>query len=605
MSKLNLYQAIQKNDEEAVLKHLEIDDPSSHNNYAIRLAANNGNVNIIKILLKDKRVDHTADNDFAFKKIVEQNISELMPLFLSRGYFYPDEKGNEVKQFPNGTRIRGRTNYVSAKAQEDAFFEKFSENNMEMLGPLIRELRDNEFQCGMFDFAIRKKNPELFKFVYQKAIVDRRRDLRWECSLPSLYETAAECDQAEIIEFIMGLDEKNKFTDNLQKAIDIATKKGHRDALKSIFKNMIFNGISLKVAFPTAVKNGDIDIALMLLLASKVKSSFLDRKLHNSKVVYNEALVDALENENDPEKLFQNYNSLFDITKKVAKNDPEKYLKKYEFYVEIMEYLILFTHYLSKKKIDDQSMKEVYNYFIENYNYWFGDLLYLFRDNKRFIKAMKDIRPFVSIPTKKDYIGSLETNDSISNFYDIVKTKNLNPIAVVYLMKLIVSEHTFLLQAVEALSDIKNIKAQWMSNLIDTHMKLCIQKTITIPKNEIIKSISQLFKENPSIFKEKSQLGEDNTFFSEDALRGVLTERKFACELLSISMFCADLKDNFTLDEMQIIYRNILKDPDTKKNITKEEMCESIKRNLFVPIIKQLKRKLDEKAESQQKRQRK
>ena len=51
---------------ETLLKDLRV-DPSADNQYAIRFAAYNGHLQVVETLLKDSRVDPSANNQYAIR----------------------------------------------------------------------------------------------------------------------------------------------------------------------------------------------------------------------------------------------------------------------------------------------------------------------------------------------------------------------------------------------------------------------------------------------------------------------------------------------------------------------------------------------------------
>ena len=57
-------------------------DPSDNNNYAIKWASKNGHLEIVKLLLQDKRVDPSANNNYAIKWASKNGHTEVVKLLL-------------------------------------------------------------------------------------------------------------------------------------------------------------------------------------------------------------------------------------------------------------------------------------------------------------------------------------------------------------------------------------------------------------------------------------------------------------------------------------------------------------------------------------------
>jgi len=56
-------------------------DPSVDNNYSIRKASKHGHIKVIKLLLADQRVDPSTNNNEAYKYVVNNGLTELIPIF--------------------------------------------------------------------------------------------------------------------------------------------------------------------------------------------------------------------------------------------------------------------------------------------------------------------------------------------------------------------------------------------------------------------------------------------------------------------------------------------------------------------------------------------
>ena len=59
-------------------------DPSANDNYAIRLASQNGHVETVKLLLEDNRVDPSANNNYSIKEASRNGHMEIVKLLIPR-----------------------------------------------------------------------------------------------------------------------------------------------------------------------------------------------------------------------------------------------------------------------------------------------------------------------------------------------------------------------------------------------------------------------------------------------------------------------------------------------------------------------------------------
>lgn len=60
-------------------------DPSADHNYAIGISSANGHLEVVKLLLQDKRVDPSDDNNFAIRMASENGHLEVVSLLLEYG----------------------------------------------------------------------------------------------------------------------------------------------------------------------------------------------------------------------------------------------------------------------------------------------------------------------------------------------------------------------------------------------------------------------------------------------------------------------------------------------------------------------------------------
>ena len=69
-------------------------DPSANSNYAIRWASANGHIDVVRLLLSDKRVDPSADNNIAIRCASEHGHTEVVKLLLSDRRVDPSDDNN-------------------------------------------------------------------------------------------------------------------------------------------------------------------------------------------------------------------------------------------------------------------------------------------------------------------------------------------------------------------------------------------------------------------------------------------------------------------------------------------------------------------------------
>jgi len=68
-------------------------DPSGNSNYGIKRASRNGHVEVVKLLLKDSRVDPTAEDNFAIRTAFDNKHWKIVELLLLDGrILYSDDQ---------------------------------------------------------------------------------------------------------------------------------------------------------------------------------------------------------------------------------------------------------------------------------------------------------------------------------------------------------------------------------------------------------------------------------------------------------------------------------------------------------------------------------
>ena len=71
-------------------------DPSVDDNYAIRAAASDGHLEVVKLLLADERVDPTSANNYSVREAAQQGYLEVVGLLLTDKRVSSTVDGNQV-----------------------------------------------------------------------------------------------------------------------------------------------------------------------------------------------------------------------------------------------------------------------------------------------------------------------------------------------------------------------------------------------------------------------------------------------------------------------------------------------------------------------------
>jgi ankyrin repeat protein len=95
-----LNKLINDNDLEGVKKAIEDGaDPSSHMNYAIRTASEKGYIEIVKLLINDKRIDPSDNRNDAIKYSSEHGYTEIVELLLQDKRVDPSANNNSAIRY--------------------------------------------------------------------------------------------------------------------------------------------------------------------------------------------------------------------------------------------------------------------------------------------------------------------------------------------------------------------------------------------------------------------------------------------------------------------------------------------------------------------------
>jgi len=181
---MDFKEAIYNNDIEKVkilLQDKRIDP--SVKNYAIRLTASRGQVEIVKLLLEDPRVDPTVENDQAIRYAAANGHTEVVKVFLQDKRVDPSTDNNEAIRWAANN---GHTEVVKVLLQDDRV-DPSADNNYpirsasergrtEIVKVLLKDKRvdpaaDNNYAIR---FASENGHTEIVKALLQDERVDWR-----------------------------------------------------------------------------------------------------------------------------------------------------------------------------------------------------------------------------------------------------------------------------------------------------------------------------------------------------------------------------------------------------------------------------------------------
>lgn len=231
--------------------------------------------------------------------------------------------------------------------------------------------------------------------------------------------------------------------------------------------------------------------------------------------------------------------------------------------------------------LDEESKLEIEDFFVDNYTYWFN----------HFFK--KNLQTLQSSSEKSDYLKRIEnmakrrgidnnmdeestgidnnmdeestgTDNNMDEEFTGIDLRSLSTAGVAplfYLAKLIVDER-WNLSDLKRFGEIEETRNIILENLIDQHRKLCNEKISTFSNYEKQDLLAKILKKNTSLFKNEYSY--------------LLADEEILCKLLSISMFCADLTDTFSEEDLGIISKQIF-----GKYVNSDSICDLLKKELF------------------------
>ena len=220
-------------------------DPSINNNTAIQIAAEKGYIEIIKLLLKDKRINPSDQRNDILQTIVKYGYTEIVKLLLKDPRVDPSDQKNRAIQ----------------TAAEKGY--------VEIVKLLLKDPRVDPSDFG--NFAIRKaaKNGhiEVVKLLLQDSRVNPKDFNNYAI------KAAAEKGHIEMVKLLLQ-DERVDPSDNNNRAIRYAAENGHIEVVKLLLQDKrVDPSDNNNYALRYAIKNKHIDIIKLLLQDQRVRST--------------------------------------------------------------------------------------------------------------------------------------------------------------------------------------------------------------------------------------------------------------------------------------------------------------------------------------------
>ena len=231
-------------------------DPSAGNNYAIREACENGHVEVVKMLLADERVDPRADNNFAIRTACINGHVEIVKLLL------PDERVDPSAYINYAIRWACANGHVEV---------------VKML--LADERVDREaIQNNKFIFALLEKKENRVSAIEEVMKTVR---LDWEDNW--LFRICCRNGFVDIVEHLLShYHDKVDPAARDDQAIQKASANGHHEIVKILLEdgradpgdNEDDDEVDVEL-IPVVIssKNGHIKVVMELLKDSRVDSS--------------------------------------------------------------------------------------------------------------------------------------------------------------------------------------------------------------------------------------------------------------------------------------------------------------------------------------------
>jgi ankyrin repeat protein len=223
-------------------------DPSADDNYPIRYASEYGHIEIVKILLKDKRVDPSAEYNFAIGHAARYGHTEVVKLLLNDKRVDPSANDNFAIRY---AAYGGHTEIVKMLLADD----RVDPNNRDSFA--IRYAADNG-------------HTEIVKILLADKRVDPSADDNRAIKLAARY------GYTDIVKLLLADDRVDPSSyDNF--AIRYAAENGHTEIVKMLLTDERVDPSDVNnYAIRYAADNGHTEIVKMLLIDKRVDPSSKD-----------------------------------------------------------------------------------------------------------------------------------------------------------------------------------------------------------------------------------------------------------------------------------------------------------------------------------------
>ncbi len=294
-------------------------DPSQEYNYAIRLASNNGHIEVVKLLLQDERVDPSDFNNYAIKKASENGHTEVVRLLLSDLRVDPSDHRNDA--------IR----YASENGHTEVVKLLLSDSRVD----------PSDFNNYAIRYASKNGHTEIVKLLLQDKRVDPSKTYNYAI------KKASENGHIEIVKLLLQ-DERVDPSGFNNYAIRYASENGHTEVVKLLLSDSrVDPSEDYNSAIKYASENGHLEIVKILLQDKRVREKLSDKQLkkyENQIQGLNESIRDLMKpkSKDEIEETFKkaDVNSKKNMLRILVK---QKFYTTEDFYKFIKSYINIST----------------------------------------------------------------------------------------------------------------------------------------------------------------------------------------------------------------------------------------------------------------------
>jgi len=266
--------AVKNNDvnQVKVLLNDERVDPSADDNYAIRYAAENGRSEVVRLLLQDGRVDPSADDNYAIRNAARNSNTEVVRLLLQDGRADPSAENNNVIIWAAGSGREGVVKMLLQDGRADptsnnnyairfAAFNSHPETVKVLLqDPRVDPSSNNNF---IIKWASRSGHTEIVELLLQDPRVDWR-VIKDNPIVRNLLKQQNDQMKTQYIASYLSLENKTTRT------LDLGKKdEGQQTLTKSVLKPVMLQQLSYRGFYEELCSNipPNIKIPPMKLIA--------------------------------------------------------------------------------------------------------------------------------------------------------------------------------------------------------------------------------------------------------------------------------------------------------------------------------------------------